>query len=86
MIDKDLLNILACPDTQEDLVEASPDQIHKANQLIGEGKLLNRSKKKVTEHIDGGLIQKETRRFLYPVVKGIPVLLIDEAIALKDIE
>jgi len=85
MISEDLLKIVACPETRQDLVIAETDIIEKINTLIENGELLNRSKKKVTEKIDGGLIQKDDQKYLYPIREDIPILLIDESIPLENV-
>jgi len=85
MISEDLLKVIACPETRQDLVVAEDDIVEKINSLIEKGELLNRSKQKVTEKIDGGLIQKEDKKYLYPIRDEIPILLIDESIAMGDI-
>ena len=83
MINEELLNIIACPETKQDLVLAEPELVDKINGLIECGELLNRAGQKVEERIDGGLVQKEDRKYLYPVRDDIPILLIDEAIPLS---
>jgi uncharacterized protein YbaR (Trm112 family) len=85
MIRQELLNIIVCPETKQDLVIAESDIVEKINTLIENGELLNRSKQKVTEKIDGGLIQKDDRKYLYPIRDEIPILLIDESIALEGV-
>ena len=85
MISENLLAVIACPETKQDLVVAENDIVQKINHLIENGELLNRSKQKVTETIDGGLIQKEDRKYLYPIRADIPILLMDESIALENI-
>ncbi len=85
MINEELLNIIVCPETKQDLVIAESDIVEKINTLIENGDLLNRSKQKVTEKIDGGLIQKDDRKYLYPIRDEIPILLIDESIALEGV-
>ena len=85
MINEELLNIIVCPETKQDLVIAESDIVDKINTLIENGELLNRSKQKVTEKIDGGLIQKDDRKYLYPIRDEIPILLIDESIALEGV-
>ncbi|KAB2835483.1 MAG: Trm112 family protein [Candidatus Dadabacteria bacterium] len=85
MIDKELLDIIVCPETKQDLVPAEPGLIEKINLLIEKGELRNRSKQTVTEKIDGGLIRKEDRKYLYPIRDDIPILLIDESISLEEL-
>jgi len=85
MISENLLAVIACPETKQDLVVAENDIVQKINHLIENGELLNRSKQKVTETIDGGLIQKEDRKYLYPIRNEIPILLVDESMALENI-
>lgn len=85
MIDKELLDIIACPETKQDLVIAEPEIVERINLLIEKGELLNRSKQRVSEKIDGGLIRKEDRKYLYPIRDEIPILLIDESIPLEGI-
>jgi len=85
MIRQELLNIIVCPETKQDLVIAENGIVEKINTLIENGELQNRSKQKVTEKIDGGLIQKDDRKYLYPIRDEIPILLIDESIALEGV-
>ena len=86
MIREELLSIIVCPETKQDLVLADKDIIDKINTLIENGELLNRAKQKVTEKIEGGLIQKEDRQYLYPIRNEIPILLRDESIPLNNIK
>lgn len=85
MIDEELLNIIVCPETKQDLVLADPGLVEKINNLIEKGGLLNRSGQNITETIDGGLIQKDDRKYLYPIRDDIPILLIDESIPLDTV-
>ena len=85
MIDKELLDIIVCPETKQDLILAEPGLIEKINLLIEKGELRNRSKQTVTEKIDGGLIRKDDRKYLYPIRDDIPILLIDESISLEEL-
>ncbi len=85
MISEDLLKIVACPETKQDLVMAESDLVDKINSLIENGDLASRSGQKIEVKIDGGLIQKDDRNYLYPVRDGIPILLIDESISLDSI-
>ena len=79
MVDKELLDILCCPETKQDLSLAEESMIAKINLLIKEGKVKNRGGETVREPIDAGLIRQD-RKYLYPIRENIPIMLIDEAI------
>ncbi|MFZ5831253.1 MAG: Trm112 family protein [Planctomycetota bacterium] len=83
MIDKHLLSLLVCPENHTPLVEADAQLIEKLNRGVMERRLKNRAGKVVEKPLDGGLV-REDRALLYPVVDGIPVMLIDEAIPLAE--
>jgi uncharacterized protein YbaR (Trm112 family) len=83
MIDKDLLEILACPETKEPVHLADQSLIDEINARIERGEVKNRGDKQVEKKIDGGLV-REDGAYLYPVDDDIPVMLIDEAIPLKN--
>ena len=79
MIDKELLAILACPETHQPLAEADAALIERVNAAIGAGDQKSVGGGSVTEAIDGGLL-REDGRILYPVREGIPILLIEEGL------
>ena len=81
-IDKDLLAILCCPDTKQDVSLADEALIAKLNDAVSHGQLKNRANKPITEHLDGGLIRAD-RTILYPIREDIPVMLIEEGIPLE---
>ena len=78
MIDKELLDILCCPETKEDVFLANDDLINKLNNLISENKLVNRNGDKVSEKINGGLIRND-KKYLYPIREDIPTTPTEEA-------
>ena len=82
MIDQDLLDILACPETKEEVRLASDSEVAAINEMIRAGNLVNRGGEKVTEPIDGGLVRADGV-YLYPIREEIPIMLIDEAIPLS---
>jgi len=77
VIDKDLLEILACPETHQSLAEASKDLLKQVNDWIATGDAKNKGGKKVEEPLEAGLV-REDAQVVYPIRDGIPVLLIDE--------
>ena len=81
MIDKELLEILACPETKEPVELADQELVDRVNARIEQGEVKNRGGKAVGEKIDGGLVRAD-RAFLYPIRDEIPIMLIDEAIPL----
>ncbi|MCC7265403.1 MAG: Trm112 family protein [Candidatus Latescibacteria bacterium] len=82
MIDKELLEILACPENKTPVHLAEQALIDRINSRIQQGQLTNRVGRKVEKPIDGGLV-REDGAYLYPIEDEIPIMLIDEAIPLK---
>jgi len=81
MIDEELLAILACPEDKSPVSLAGGELIEQINAGIRAGLLSNRGGSKVSNPIDGGLVRADGQ-WLYPIRDEIPVMLIDEAIAL----
>jgi uncharacterized protein len=82
MIDADLLAILCCPETHQEVRLAESAVIDKLNAQIAAGALKNRAGQLVQEKIEGGLVRADGM-FLYPIRRDIPVMLVDEGIPLK---
>ena len=81
MISNDLLAILCCPETKQDLVAADPSLVEKLNQKVERRELKTRAGETVTQKLEGGLIRAD-RQFLYAIRSDIPIMLIDESIPL----
>lgn len=81
-IDKDLLAILCCPDTKQDVSLADAALIATLNEAVSRGQFKNKANKPVTEPLDGGLVRSD-RKILYPIRENIPVMLIEEGIPLE---
>ena len=81
MIDKELLEILACPEDKSPVHLADQSVIDGLNERIAQSELANRGGQKVEKQIDGGLVRADGA-FLYPIDDGFPIMLIDEAIPL----
>ena len=84
MIDKELLDILACPETKEPVHLADAGLIDGLNALIEQGQVSNRRGEKLEKKLDGGLV-REDGAFLYPVEDDIPIMLIDEAVPIGEL-
>ena len=78
----DILAILRCPDDHSPLQVASSDVVEEMNAAIRAGRLQNRAGRPVEQTIDGGLV-RASGDVLYPIIDGIPVLLVDESIKLN---
>lgn len=81
-MDAELLKILCCPETRQELRTADAALVVKLNGQIAANALKNRAGQVVKDPLDGGLIRADGK-FLYPVRRNIPVMLIEEAIALE---
>jgi uncharacterized protein YbaR (Trm112 family) len=84
MIDKQLLELLVCPENHTALHEAEPSLVERINQAIQARRLKNRAGRVVEQAIQGGLVRQDGT-LLYPVIDDIPVLLIEEAIPLEQL-
>lgn len=80
-MDPDLLKILCCPETHQELRLAESATIEKLNRLIEAGSLQKRAGQPVRERLEGGLIRADGN-CLYPIRRHIPVMLTNEAIPL----
>ena len=81
MLHPELINDLCCPETKQRVHLADPTLIASLNDRISSGKARNRAGQPVAEKIEAGLL-REDGKFLYPIRRNIPIMLIDEAIPL----
>lgn len=80
-IDRELLEILVCPETRQPVRPATVEEIAALNQKIDVGELRNRGGEPVSTSIREGLV-REDGKVLYPVEDGIPVMLVEQSVAL----
>lgn len=83
-IDKELLAILCCPETKQEVMLADEALIAQLNAQVRRGELKNKSGQPVSEKLDGGLIRAD-RKILYPIREDIPVMLIEEGIPIENL-
>jgi uncharacterized protein YbaR (Trm112 family) len=82
MIAEDLLAILCCPETKQDIRLLKPTLVEQLNQRIEKGELKTKGGKTVTEKIYGGLLRND-ETVVYPIRDQIPIMLIEEGILVE---
>ena len=85
MIGPELLSMLVCPDQRTPLTLADEALVARVNRAIQGGRLKNRAGDQVERTIEGGLLRQDGV-VLYLIVDGIPIMLVDEAILLDQLE
>jgi uncharacterized protein YbaR (Trm112 family) len=81
MVEKELLELIACPETHQPLREAGAELLETLNARIARGEVKNRAGTKQLVPLAEGLVRADGA-VLYPVLDGIPMLIVEEAIAL----
>jgi len=81
MLSETLLDQLCCPEDHSGLSRAEPALLAILNGRIEARQARNRAGRTIERTMDEGLVRKN-RDVLYPVVDGIPRLLVDEGIPL----
>jgi len=84
MVDPQLLEILCCPETKQDVALAPAPLIEELNRRTEAGTLRNRGGEVVKEKMESGLIRKD-QKYLYPIREDIPIMLIEEALPLEGV-
>lgn len=85
MLNPDLLALLVCPETHQDVALALPDEIAQINAVIALGQLRTASGAMVEQPLDAALIRSD-RRVAYPIRDGIPVMLVGEGLDLTPVK
>lgn len=84
MIDPVLLQLLVCPENHMALHVADEGLIGRLNEAIASGRVNDRGGESVQSPIEGGVV-RDDGKLLYPVVDGIPVMLVERAISLEEL-
>ena len=81
---KELLAILRCPETLQELRLAAPDLLARLNRQIAAGTVKNQAGRPVTQALEAGLVRADGK-ILYPIRGNIPQMLIDEGLAIQEL-
>ena len=84
MLDDELLALLVCPETHQDVVLATPAEIALLNEAIRQGRVRTAAGNPVDQPVEEALIRKD-RAVAYPVRDGIPVMLVAEGLAISQV-
>ena len=85
MVNPELIEILACPDSKQPVRIADTQLVEVLNKRIAKGTLKNKAGEVVQEKMEAGLI-REDEKILYRIVDDIPVMLIEEGIPLDQVK
>jgi len=85
MLDPQLLALLVCPETHQDLAEAGAEDVARLNEAIQRGRVRTVAGKEVGQPVDGALIRADGR-VAYPVRDDIPVMLVAEGLSLEQVD
>jgi len=77
----DLIAILICPETKQPVAAATAAQLAAVNATIRAGNAYNRAGARIENELAEALVRQDGR-VLYPVEDSIPVMLVEESIAL----
>jgi uncharacterized protein YbaR (Trm112 family) len=81
MLNAELLALLVCPETHQDVTLATDPEVAQINEAIRKGQIRTAAGAAVDQPVDGALIRAD-RAIAYPIRDGIPVMLVAEGLAL----
>jgi uncharacterized protein YbaR (Trm112 family) len=84
MLNPDLLALLVCPETHQDVSLATPEEIAGINEAIGRGQVQTAAGAAVDQPVDAALIRVD-RAIAYPIRDDIPVMLVSEGLVLSQV-
>ena len=84
-LDQELLDILVCPETKQPVSLADTELLDRLNARVRDGTLVNRAAQTVAEPLDAALV-REDRVVCYAIRDDIPIMLIEEAIPLDQLD
>jgi uncharacterized protein YbaR (Trm112 family) len=83
-MDKRLLDIICCPATRLPLEVMDAERLSCLNAAISAGAIKNHRDQRISDTLGEALVTRDGR-LAYPVRDGIPILLEDECIDLKQL-
>jgi uncharacterized protein YbaR (Trm112 family) len=84
-LDAELIQMLRCPVTGAKLGTAPTSVIENLNRQIENGAVKNREGERVAARVENGFIN-EDQSLIFPVRGGIIILIVDEAIAVAELD
>ncbi|MDH3647219.1 MAG: Trm112 family protein [Gammaproteobacteria bacterium] len=85
MIDRDIIDILACPTSHRPLRPIPPNKLDTLNELIKSGRARYVDGEKIEQIIEAALIT-DNGTIIYRIDNDIPVLLVERGIAARQID
>lgn len=84
-LDQEFLDILVCPETKRTVSLADAALLDRLNAHVRDGTLKNRAEQVVTEPLETALV-REDLAVCYAIRDDIPIMLIEEAIPLDQLD
>ena len=84
MLNPDLLALLVCPETHQDVALATPEELAGINAAIQRGDVGTVAGTPVDQPVEAALIRTD-RAIAYPVRDDIPVMLVAEGLVLSQV-
>lgn len=81
MVREDLVRMLVCPETRRPVRPAPAGLIAALNERVRQGTLRDKGGERVERELEEGLL-REDGQVVYPVIDGIPRMLVERGIAI----
>ncbi len=85
MIAEKFLKLLVCPETRTPLTQADAALVRQLNGAVARRVLRNKAGRVLESPFDGALVRADAA-VAYPIVDNIPMLLVDEGVALSQLD